>query len=302
VIGCGGSETEMQSPAAPTATTTFTLSGQVITSGTRVPISEAIVSVINGHDAGKSTITDASGKFTFTEMLGASVIVEVSAAEYFPNRAPLAISETQTIFLVPLGPAIQLSGQVIDHGTSVPIAAATVDINGRYRTTTDASGKYSLAGRLDIGDSSITHAFAEGYESHTRYVRGNPAQSFRLRRTERIPIGQSSSVTIHPDDSLCYNNFQDPSFGLPGSGFLCRTVRVVTQSEGMLTVEAVSTDGRSRPALELEVLDPSFCCIERMDNPISIKVRTGTEVLVNVGMPERSTASESFIVTTSMSP
>ena len=68
------------------------------------------------------------------------------------------------------------------------------------------------------------------------------------------------------------------------------------------TIEAVSTVERSHPPLEVEVLGDSFCCIERMENPISIKVRTGTEVLVNVEIPERSTTSESFIVTTSMSP
>ncbi len=307
VLACSGSEPETlspaaPSPAAPSTRTTFTLSGQVITSRTRVPISDATVSVIDGSDAGRSATTDTSGNFSFTEMQQSSAIVSVSAVEYFSTRAPLASNQTQTIFLVPLGPVIQLSGQVTDDGTSAPIAAATVDINGRYRTTTDASGRYSLTGRLDIGDSSITYAFADGYESHTRYIRGNSAQSFRLRRIERILGGQGWAVTIHPDDSLCHNNFQDPSFGLPGSQFLCRTVRVVAQSEGMLTIEAVSTVDRSHPPLEVEVLGPSFCCIERMENPISIKVRTGTEVLVNVEMPERSTTSESFIVTTSMSP
>ena len=223
-----------------------------------MPISEATVSVINGIYAGRSTTTDTSGNFSFTEMQQSSVIVDVSAAEYFSTRAPLESNQTQTIFLVPLGPVIQLSGQVTDDGTSAPIAAATVDINGRYRTTTDASGKYSLTGRLDIGDSSITYAFADGYETHTRYIRGNSAQSFRLRRIERILGGQSWSVTVQPDDSLCHNNLQDPSFGLPGSGFLCRTVRVVAQSDGMLTVEAVSTEDRSDPPLEVEVLGPSL--------------------------------------------
>ena len=306
MLACSGSENETSSPAAPSpaasARTTFTLSGQVITKSTRVPISEATVTVTNGSDAGKSATTDASGNFRFTEMQQSSVFVEVSAPEYFKAGAPLASNQTQTIFLVPLGPAIPLSGQVVDDGTSAPIAAATVDVNGRYRTTTDASGKYSLTARLDIGDSSITTAFADGYESHTRYIRGNSAVSFRLRRIERILGGQSWSATVRPDDSLCYNNFQDPSFGLPGTGFLCRTVRVVAQSDGMLTIEAVSTGDGSHPPLEVEVMDPWSCCVEQMKNPISIKVRTGTEVLVNVEIPERSTTSESFIVTTSMSP
>ena len=262
VLACSGSETETSSPAAPSPAapstrTTFTLSGQVITSRTRVPISEATVSVINGSDAGRSATTDTSGNFSFTEMQQSSVIVDVSAAEYFSTRAPLASNETQTIFLVPFGPVIQLSGQVIDHGTSAPIAAATVDINGRYRTTTDASGKYSLTGRLDIGDSSITYAFADGYESHTRYIRGNSAQSFRLRPIERIVGGQSWSVTVHPDDSLCHTDFYEPSFGIPGSGFLCRTVHVTAQSNGVLQIEAVSTADGSHPALDVTVLNNS---------------------------------------------
>jgi hypothetical protein len=35
-----------------------------------------------------------------------------------------------------------------------------------------------------------------------------------------------------------------------------------------------------------------------MENPISINVRAGMEVLVNIEIPERSTASQSFILTT----
>jgi hypothetical protein len=310
MLACGDSETDRSSPAAPSlaapSSRTFTLSGQVITSQTRVPIPDATVSVLdsalNGADAGKTTTTDRSGHFSFTEMQQSTVYVKVSAVEYFPNNTPLRTNELRTINLVPLGPVIQPSGQVIDAATSAPIGGATVDINGRYRTTTDAFGKYSLTGRLDIGESSIITSYADGYESHTRYLQGNAAQSFRLRRIERISDGQSWPVTVRPDDSQCYNNFQDPSFGLPGSGFLCRTVRVVAQTDGMLTIEAVSTEGGSRPTLELEVLAPWFCCIEEMDNPISIRVRTGTEVQVNVGMPERSPTARSFIVRTSMSP
>jgi hypothetical protein len=235
-------------------------------------------------------------------MQQSSVIVDVSAAEYFSTRAPLASDETQIIYLIPLGPVFQLSGQVIDRGTSAPIAAATVDINGRYRTTTDASGKYTLTGRLDIGDSSITYAFADGYESHTRYIRANSAQSFRLRPIERIVGGQSWSVTVHPDDSLCHTDFYEPSFGIPGSGFLCRTVHVTAQSNGVLQIEAVSTADGGHPALDVTVLNNS-AWNQRMENPISINVRTGTELRVNVvGMPENASTSESFIVTTSMAP
>ena len=54
--------------------------------------------------------------------------VWVSAAEYF-SRSFILSDQAQTIVLVPLGPVIQLSGQVIDHGTSAPIAGATVSLS-----------------------------------------------------------------------------------------------------------------------------------------------------------------------------
>ena len=308
VLACSGSETETLSPAAPSpAGQTFTLRGLVVTSSTRAPIPRATVSVINdpngisGPDAGRSATTDQSGNFSFTEMQQSRVWVNVSAAEYFSNYAPLASSQGQTINLVPLGRVIQLSGRVTDAGTAAPITGATVSVNGRYSTTSDASGNYSLTGRLDNGDSSITWASADGYESHTRYIRGNSTQSFRLRPVERIVGGQSWSLTVRPDDSLCFSDAYDPSFGVPGSGFLCRTVRVMAPSDGMLQIEAVSTADGSHPTLDVTVVNNSGPWDQRMENPVSINVRTGAEVRVNVvGMSENASTSESFIVTTSM--
>ncbi len=234
-------------------------------------------------------------------MQQSSVWVNVSAAEYFSNYAPLASNQTQTINLVPLGPVIQLSGRVTDAGTAAPIAGATVSVNGRYRTTSDASGNYSLTGRLDQGGGDITWASADGYEQDTRYTLGNPAQSFRLRRIERILPGESWSVTVHPDDSLCFSNLQDPQGGFPGSANRCRSVRLVAQRNGMLKVEVVSAQDASHPPFNLEVWD-STCCPGNDGNPASVKVTTGTRVLISVYMPERSTTSQSFIVTTSMAP
>src|SRR5262245_51174024 len=273
VLACSGSDTATLSPSGPSsappsprATSTFT--GQVIASRTREPISGATVSVRNGPGGAEtlSTTTDASGNFSFTEMQQSEVYVWVSAEEYFSTSAVLT-SDRTTVFLVPLGPVIQLSGRVTDANTSAPITGATVHINGRYRATTEASGNYSLTGRLDIGDSSIAWASADGYEPHTRYIRGNSAQSFRLRPIERIEAGQSWSVTVRPDDSLCSSDSYDPSFGLPGSGFRCRTVRVIARSNGLLRVEAVSTQDGSHPPLEVIALNGAQCC-ERMENPI----------------------------------
>ncbi len=204
-VACGGKETSLTSPSAPSTGTRFSLSGTVITSRTSVPIANASVSIVNGPDAGKSVTTDASGNFMFTELAQSSVIVEASAAKYFAARAPLALNQAQTIFLVPFGSDIVLEGRVTDARTSAPIAGATVYINGRYSAITDLAGNYTLPGNLDIGDSSIAWVAADGYEVFVRYIRGSRSQSFRLQRIERITAGESWPVTVRPDDSLCLN-------------------------------------------------------------------------------------------------
>ena len=110
-------------------------------------------------------------------------------------------------------------------------------------------------------------------------------------------------MTVHPNDSLCFNDFYEPSYGLPGSGFLCRTVRVVAQRDGVLQIEAVSTADGSHPPLDVTVLNNSGPWDQRMENPVSINVRTGTELAVNIaGMSENASTSQSFIVRTSMAP
>ncbi len=309
-VGCSGKDAAVLSPAAassvspsPSTPTTFSLGGNVIASRTSVPISNATVSILTGPDAGKSTTSDQSGNFTFKELQqSTNVIVDVSAAEYYSSRAPLALNEPRTIFLVPLGPTIVLDGRVTDANTSAPIAGATVYINGRYSAKTDASGTYNLPGHLDTGDASIAWVSAEGYEQFVRYIRSSPSHSFRMRRIERIAPGAAWSGTLSPDDSLCYNNLQDPSFDRPGNSFLCRTVRVVAANDGVLKLEAVFTHDGTRPPLEVEVLNQSSCCFESIANPIAMKVRAGAEAIVNVEMPEGSTVAQPFILKTSLVP
>lgn len=86
-----------------------------------------------------------------------------------------------------------------------------------------------------------------------RYIRGT-IQNVHLHRIDRIAAGESTPVTVAPDDTLCVNNVQDN----PGLG---------------------------RDS-------------ERLANPTTIKVTAGTMVVVNVEMPARSAAPESFVVNT----
>jgi hypothetical protein len=196
---------------------------------------------------------------------------------------------------VPPNP-ILLTGRVTDGTTSAPISGATVLINGRYTTTTDSSGNYSVS-FLDAGNNpNIIYVSANNYDVDYHYIRAT-SQNVHLYRFVRITAGDSTVVTITPDDSLCVNNLQDS----PGWGpdYLCRGLRVVAPSNGVMTLEAVSTQGGARPTLFVEA-GVSPCCSERIENPTSIQVTAGTDVGASVEMVSGSTTSQMFTLTTSM--
>jgi hypothetical protein len=82
---------------------------------------------------------------------------------------------------------------------------------------------------------------------------------------------------------------------------VCRTVRVVAPSDGLLTVEAVSLVG-AHPQVEAEAVNDAHCCtLENMGNPWSQQVTAGTEVIVNVEIQSNSATPQTFTLKTSMS-
>jgi hypothetical protein len=196
----------------------------------------------------------------------------------------------------PGAPQITLTGQVMDSDSSGPIAGAVVSINGRYRGTSDESGKYSVTGSLD-GGSGITYVSAAGYESDYRFISG-VTMDFRLHRIERISAGESKLVTVAPGDSLCVNNVQD--FPGLGESYLCRSLRVLASSDGILTIEVVSPESGEHPQVEVETVNAPLCCHERIENPTSLHVAAGIEVRVSVEIPWGSPTSRSFVVNTSL--
>jgi hypothetical protein len=207
---------------------------------------------------------------------------------YSPS-APTATSSSAPPF------NIVLTGQVTDSATGAAIAGAVVSINGRYRGATDASGNYSVAGFMDYGSFNFTYVSAAGYVSDYRYIKGT-SQNVRLPPIERITAGESWLVTVSTDDSLCVNNVQDS----PGIGpdYFCGTVRVLSPIAGTLTVDVTSTLDGSHPLLEVETVDISPCCSERLGNPTSIQVQAGTEVVVHVEIGSGSTPQAFMMKTT----
>lgn len=300
-IACSGNaSTSPSSTPAITGRTTFSLSGKVTTS-TSATIPGANVAIADGPNAGKSSTTDASGNYNLTGLQPSGFTVNVSAADYISQSKGVTLTSNQTLdfSLMPLPKTIVLTGRVTAATTSAPIAGAIVSINGRYRASTDASGNYSVTGLLDYGlNHDFTYVSANGYASDYRYIRGT-IQNVHLYPIERVTAGESKSLTVSPDDTLCVNNVQDT----PGLGpdYVCRSVRILAPSDGTLTVEALSVASGTRPLLEVETVGILPCCSERIQNPTSIRVTAGTEVVANIEMLSGSTASQSFIVNTSLS-
>jgi hypothetical protein len=284
----------------PTSTTTFSLGGRVTNRSTSAGIAGAAVSIVDGPNAGKSTATDGSGNYKFTSLQQSGFTVAVSASNYVSQSSGITLTSNQTldVSLMPVPASIVLTGHVTDAITSALIAGAIVSINGRYRGMTDGSGNYSVTGLLDYPGNDFTYVSATNYASDYRYIRGT-TQNVRLYRIERIPAGEATMVTIAPDDTLCVNNVQDsPDVGVPN--YVCRGVRVVTPSDGTMTVEALSTQGGSHPPLEVEIDRNPVDWSQPFRNPTSFAVTAGKEVVVNVEMLSGSTASQSFVLTTSM--
>ena len=197
--------------------------------------------------------------------------------------------------------AIALTGQVTDATTSAPVSGAIVWLNGWHVAITDSSGNYTYAGVSLAGQGSMTVVEADGYARDYRYVGVEP-HNVHLYPIKRIRAGDSTPVVVAPNDTLCVNNAQD-SPGL-GPSYRCRSVRVVAPSAGVMTLEALSATNGAPPLLEVEIVagGDGPCCSERLENPTSILVTTGTEVLAHVEMPFGSATSGSFILNTSMRP
>ena len=210
--------------------------------------------------------------------------------------APSVVSPTPLPRAPPSPATTVLTWQVTDSATwrrLLVIVRSTAAI-----ATTDSLGNYSLTGLLDYGGNhDLTYVAASNYASDYHYIRGT-SQNVRLYRITRITAGDSTVVTVAPDDTLCVNNVQD-SPGL-GPDYVCRSVRVVAPSDGIMTLEALSTQGGAHPPLEVETVGAATCCSERLGNPTSIQVTAGTVVVANVEMVLGSTTSQSFSLNTSM--
>jgi hypothetical protein len=177
---------------------------------------------------------------------------------------------------------------------------------GQLEVTTDATGLYRISFTAVpagyAGSVAFARATRAGHEGDHRWFPGGISEApqtlnFHLYRVRRITAGEATTVTIASDDAICFNSVRDS----PGIGpdYVCRTVRVAASTNGVMTIEAISLANGRHPSVGVEAVNVSPD-LSRLDNPTSIPVGTGTEVMVNIELAASSSSPESFMLTTAM--
>jgi hypothetical protein len=320
--GCSRKDTTTAPTSSMRASTTFELTGRVLENESPGrPIPSARVAIGDGPNAGQSTMSDSAGSFRFTDLAQSGFTVTASADNYFPQSRGVTLTSNQaltfqlnrsvsrvpTTRFVMSGTATDDSGRARTNA-GVYIDFLSSDVPGTYfahaSAVTDGAGAYRA--QFDAVPGLMSHhmtAWAclrpdSGYASDCQWIAATApdiSQNFHTYSIPRLPAGQSTTVTVSPADSLCLNNVQDT----PGLlDYLCRTVRIVSPTDGLVTIEAVSDDGGVHPPLEVELLaERGPCCSERLQNPTTIAVTAGIDITVNVEILWGSATPQTFVLT-----
>ncbi len=158
---------------------------------------------------------------------------------------------------------------------------------------TDSAGRYQAefeAMRDAVGGVGGSFAEQPGYETHRRYLGPRASQdmtqNFHLYRIRRITPGDSVTLTVRPDEPMC--GFD--------SEWVCRTVRIVANKAGKLTLSLTSHDRQSETGLEVIEGSPfrPKCCSQT----VTMDVAVGAEVLANPLVRWETQVDHSFTLLT----
>jgi hypothetical protein len=320
-LGCGRKDTGT-APTSMPRPGTFELSGRVVENESPGrPIPSATVVIGDGPNASRSTISDSSGSFRFSDLAQSGFTATASADNYFPQSRGVTLTSNQAVTFqlnrsvsrVPTTRFVMSGTATDDSGRAranagVYIDFLSSDVPGTYfahaSAVTDGAGVYRVP--FEAVPGLMAHhmtAWAclragSDNASDCQWIAATApdiSQNFHTYSIPRLAAGQSTTVTVSPTDSLCLNNVQDT----PGLlDYVCRTLRVVPATNGLITIEAVSIDGNVHPPLEVELLaETGPCCSERLQNPTTIAVTAGVDITVNVELLWGAATPQTFVLT-----
>jgi hypothetical protein len=151
------------------ATNPGAIAGQVLDSGTLLPITGATVHAIENDTLIGSTTTDGSGNYTINGLASGSYIVTAAASSYQTGTMGAAVLSGQTttvnFSLVPSPGTI--TGTVTSASGGMPISIALIQVSSGgtviYSALTNGSGNYTITG-VSAGSYTVT-ATASAYDT-----------------------------------------------------------------------------------------------------------------------------------------
>jgi hypothetical protein len=164
--------------------------------------------------------------------------------------------------------------------------------SGYYEAEFQLSPK-PLTGGVHAYIYSVDEGFATNVQSLS--FSSNVVQNLRLRRPRRIDVGDSATVTVEPDSTLC-SDLED----LYAFGYRCEYVTVVARNPGTLRVEMRADAGAVVPTVFWTTTGNYAGAIVRSSDPSTVSIPiTGGVYSIMAGIPV-GTAAQRVTVHTSM--
>ena len=200
------------------------------------------------HDNIRKTISDADGKYKFTQVDECRCFknIKVTKESYRPESEDIAVSGVTVVdfqLMVEEGvpPAGTLSGTVTDVNNGEPVEGATVQLmyNDHFReTTTDADGKYRFDDVPEAWNPKKVLVTKELYrpESKDIDVEGDTIVDFQLMIEELPPTPNGGTLTGVVTDSVTDEPIEGATVMLE---YHEKTLTVQTDEGGRYTFQGI---------------------------------------------------------------
>lgn len=164
---------------------------------------------------------------------------------------------------------LHVIGRVVDDMGSAVAGAKVTQWDTTRTTFSDSNGAVDLTVAVEANAKSFWVTVEKaGFETSelTRDIDAAGGTSLRLRRIQSIVAGESAHLIVQPDDSACGYHW----------GYLCRRVRVRSDSVGKLAIEVISDTAH----VGIPVGNVGFP--QRLESRVSIAVTAGSETSVEI--------------------
>ncbi|HUL73321.1 MAG TPA: carboxypeptidase regulatory-like domain-containing protein [Vicinamibacterales bacterium] len=152
MTACGGGTS---APSAPAPAVKYVLSGIVYNQiqGTQAAIVGARVDVTSGANAGRTTTSDATGRYRLDSLDGGGMTLRISAAGFTTatHTLTLGLDQSLDLGLLPDGAALT-NGRVVDAVSQAGLGGVTISGASMSSAVSDSAGAFTVASTVGTGD------------------------------------------------------------------------------------------------------------------------------------------------------